>query len=132
MEFCEKHKISMDWLLCGYMQVLRRMTQEARTIPPEITETQCKQVTQLLLAISPRMPAVALGCMRELMTRGYIQWPRLKSTRYETPAPIGRGAQPATAGDSPSPVGRIGQGKLGLEKIRRPARNVVPGPAPEG
>ena len=20
MEFCEKHKISMDWLLCGYLQ----------------------------------------------------------------------------------------------------------------
>jgi hypothetical protein len=70
MEFCEKHKTSMDWLLCGHPQGLRRMTQEARTIPPEITEAQCKQVTELLLAISTRMPAVALGCMRELMTRG--------------------------------------------------------------
>jgi hypothetical protein len=55
MEFCEKHKISMDWLLCGYLQGLRRMTQEARAIPPEITEAQCKQVTQLLLAIISKL-----------------------------------------------------------------------------
>jgi hypothetical protein len=70
MAFCQKHKISMDWLLCGDLQGLRRMTQEAKAKPPEMTEAQRKEVTQLFLALSPRMQAVALGCMRELMTRG--------------------------------------------------------------
>ena len=70
MAFCEKHKISMDWLLCGDLQGLRRMTQEAKAKPPEMTKAQRKEVTQLFLALSPRMQAVALGCMRELMTRG--------------------------------------------------------------
>src|SRR5260370_41991 len=69
MAFCEKHKISLDWLLCGDLQGLRRMTQEAKAKPPEMTEAQRKEVTQLFLALSPRMQAVALGCMRELMTR---------------------------------------------------------------
>jgi hypothetical protein len=32
--FCEKHKVSMDWLLCGDLQGLQRMTQEARAEPP--------------------------------------------------------------------------------------------------
>jgi hypothetical protein len=69
--FCEKHKISMDWLLCGDLQGLHRMTQEAKATPPEMTEAQRKEVTQLFLALPPRMRAVALGCMRELMTRGF-------------------------------------------------------------
>jgi hypothetical protein len=68
--FCEKHKISLDWLLCGDLQGLQRMTQEAKATPPEMTEAQRKEVTQLFLALSPRMQTVALGCMRELMTRG--------------------------------------------------------------
>jgi hypothetical protein len=42
----------------------------------------------------------------------------------EAPAPIGHGPQPATAGDSPSPVGSAGQGKL-VKKLRRLARNAV-------
>jgi hypothetical protein len=59
MEFCEKHKVSMDWLLCGDLQGLRRMTQEAKATPPEMTETQRKEVTRLFLALSPKMQAVA-------------------------------------------------------------------------
>src|ERR1700682_2846883 len=70
MAFCEKHKISMDWLLCGDLQGLHRMTKEAKAEPPEMTEAQRKEVTQLFLALSPRMQAAALECMRELMTRG--------------------------------------------------------------
>jgi hypothetical protein len=30
--FCKKHKVSMDWLLCGDLQGLRRMTQWRRSI----------------------------------------------------------------------------------------------------
>jgi hypothetical protein len=67
---CEKHKVSLDWLLYGDLQGLRRMTQEAKAAPPEMTEALRKEVTQLFLALSPRMQTVALGCMRQLMTRG--------------------------------------------------------------
>jgi hypothetical protein len=59
MEFCEKHKVSMDWLLCGDLQGLRRMTQEAKATPPEMTETQRKEVTRLFLALFLKMQAVA-------------------------------------------------------------------------
>jgi hypothetical protein len=69
MVFCEKHKVSYDWLLCGDLQGLRRMTQEAKA-PPEMIEAQRKEVARLFLALSPRMQTVAIGCMRELMTRG--------------------------------------------------------------
>jgi hypothetical protein len=47
------------------------------------------------------------------------------STINEAPAPNSQEAQPATAGDKPSPVGMAGQGKLRLKKIRRRARNFV-------
>jgi hypothetical protein len=70
LAFCDKHKVSLDWLLCGDLQGLHRMTKEAKAEPPEMTEAQRKEVTQLFLALSPRMQTVALGCMRELMTRG--------------------------------------------------------------
>jgi hypothetical protein len=40
-----------------------------RDLSREMTEAQRKEVTQLFLALSPRMQTVALGCMRELMTR---------------------------------------------------------------
>jgi len=33
MTFCEKHKISMDWLLCGDLHSLHRMTKEANEPP---------------------------------------------------------------------------------------------------
>src|ERR1700733_2513427 len=38
MVFCEKHKVSFDWLLCGDLQGLHRMTKEAKAAPPEMTE----------------------------------------------------------------------------------------------
>jgi hypothetical protein len=69
MAFCEKHKVSYDWLLCGDLHGLRRMTQEAKATPPEMTEAQRKEVTRLFLALSPKMQAVALGCMQELIAR---------------------------------------------------------------
>ena len=69
MAFCEKHKVSYDWLLGGDLQGLRRMTQEAKATPPEMTEAQRKEVARLFLALSPKMQAVALGCMQELIAR---------------------------------------------------------------
>jgi hypothetical protein len=44
--------------------------------------------------------------------------------RHEAPAPI-QEAQPAADGGPPSPVGRVGQSKIGLKKQRRRARNTV-------
>jgi hypothetical protein len=69
LAFCNKHKVSLDWLLCGDLQGLHRMTKEAKAEPPETTEAQRKEVTRLFLALSPQKQAIALGCMRELMTR---------------------------------------------------------------
>jgi hypothetical protein len=45
------------------------MTQEAKATPPEMTEAQRKEVARLFLALSPKMQAVALGCMQELIAR---------------------------------------------------------------
>jgi hypothetical protein len=70
MAFAEKHKISLDWLLCGDLQGLHRMTKEAKAEPPKITEAQREEIARLFFALPPRMQTVALGCMRELMTRG--------------------------------------------------------------
>jgi hypothetical protein len=69
---CEKHKISMDWLLCGDPQGLHRMTKEAKAESPELTEAQRKEVTQLFLALSPRMQSVALALIRELLARRHL------------------------------------------------------------
>jgi hypothetical protein len=69
MVFCEKYKVSYDWLLSGDLRGLQRMTQEAKATPPEISAAQRKEGARLFLALSPKMQAVALGCIRELMAR---------------------------------------------------------------
>jgi hypothetical protein len=71
MVFCKKYKVSFDWLLCGDLQGLHRMTKEVKATPPEMTEAQRKEVTQLFLVLSPRMQAVAIGCIQELLARGH-------------------------------------------------------------
>src|SRR5665647_3837728 len=38
MLFCEKHKVSYDWLLCGDLRGLQRMTREAKAALPEMTK----------------------------------------------------------------------------------------------
>src|SRR5258706_11106230 len=70
--FCEKHKISLDWLLCGDLRGLHRMTQEAKATPREMPEAQRKEVMALFSALPPRMQTVALGCMQELLARGHL------------------------------------------------------------
>ena len=72
-QFCEKHKVSYDWLLAGDLGGLRRMIQEAKAAAaPEMPEAQRKEVMQLFSALSPRMQRVALGCMQELLARGHL------------------------------------------------------------
>ena len=68
--FCEKYKVSYDWLLCGDLRGLQRMAQNAFADRPEISEAERKEVVSLYCALSPRYRAAALGCLRELMTRG--------------------------------------------------------------
>jgi hypothetical protein len=72
MAFCEKHKVSADWLFCGDLRGLQRMTREAKATPREMPEAQRKEVIQLFSALPPRMQAVALGCMQTLLARGHL------------------------------------------------------------
>jgi hypothetical protein len=72
MAFCEKHQVSLDWLLYGDLRGLQRMTKEAKATPREMPEAQRKEVMQLFSALSPRMQTVALGCMQELLARGHL------------------------------------------------------------
>jgi hypothetical protein len=72
MTFCEKHKVSADWLLCGDLRGLHRMPREVKATPRGMPEAQRKEVMALFSALSPRMQAVALGHIRELMTRGHL------------------------------------------------------------
>jgi hypothetical protein len=72
MIFCEKHKVSFDWLLCGDLRGLHRMTQEAKAAPPETSEGQRKEVVSLFCALPPKMQTVALGVMQELLARGHL------------------------------------------------------------
>jgi hypothetical protein len=43
MAFAEKRKISLDWLPCGDLKGLQRMTQEAKATPPEIPEASARK-----------------------------------------------------------------------------------------
>jgi hypothetical protein len=40
--------------------------------PREMPEAQRKEVMRLFSALSPRMQAVALGCIQELLARGHL------------------------------------------------------------
>jgi hypothetical protein len=70
--FCEKHKVSSDWLLCGDLRGLHRMTQEAKAAPQKMPEALRKEVMGLFSALSSRMQTVALGCIQELLARGHL------------------------------------------------------------
>ena len=73
MLFCEEHKVSFDWLLCGDLRGLQRMTREAKAAPPlKVPEAQRKEVMALFSALSPRMQAVALGCIQHLLAKGHL------------------------------------------------------------
>jgi hypothetical protein len=72
MAFCKKHKVSSDWLLCGDLRGLHRMTQEAKAAPQEIPDALRKEVMARFSALSPRMQTAALGCMQELLAREHL------------------------------------------------------------
>ena len=68
--FCEKHKVSMDWLLCVDLKGLQRTTKEAKAAPPsEIDKARCEEVGRLFLTLTAQKQAFALDLIRELMAR---------------------------------------------------------------
>lgn len=70
MAFCEKHKISMDWLLCGDLKGLQRMTCEAKSHQVETVEAQRLEIVRLFLALPARLQAAAIAGIREIAERG--------------------------------------------------------------
>jgi hypothetical protein len=67
VDFCDKYKVSLDWLLSGDLQGLHRMTKEAKAAPPELSEAERKEVTRLFVALDPNGKEIALVCMRSLV-----------------------------------------------------------------
>jgi hypothetical protein len=64
--FCDKQRISMDWLLCGDLRGLQRMTKEEKAAQAETVEAQRKEIGRLFDAIPARDKPMALACMRQL------------------------------------------------------------------
>jgi hypothetical protein len=69
IDFCEKHKVSIDWLLCGDLKGLQRMKQEAKAEPPEIPEAQRKEIMRLFSALTPQKQVIGFALLRELLAR---------------------------------------------------------------
>jgi hypothetical protein len=69
MAFCKKHKVSFDWLLCGDLQGLQRMTCEAKAQQAETVEAQRQEIVRLFLALPARLQPTALAGIREIAER---------------------------------------------------------------
>jgi hypothetical protein len=54
--------------------------------PGEMPEAQRKEVMHLFSALSPRMQAVALGCIQELLARGTYDGLAPNGQKAESPA----------------------------------------------
>jgi hypothetical protein len=69
MAFCEKHKISFDWLLCGDLKGLQRMTEEAKGTSSGSLDGRIVQLGRSFEALPPEKQKLALLVLQELMTR---------------------------------------------------------------
>ena len=69
MAFCKKHKVSFDWLLCGDLQGLHRMTIAAKAQQAETVEAQRQEIVRLFLALPARLQPLALAGIREIAER---------------------------------------------------------------
>jgi hypothetical protein len=69
LDFCKKHKVSADWLLCGDLKGLHRMTQEAKAEPREIPEGHRQEILRLFSALTPQKQVIGFALLRELMAR---------------------------------------------------------------
>jgi hypothetical protein len=70
MAFCKKHEVSFDWLLCGDLQGLHRMTIAAKTRQAETVEAQRQEIIRLFLALPARLQPTALAGIRDIAERG--------------------------------------------------------------
>jgi hypothetical protein len=67
VDFCEKHKVSLDWLLCGDLQGLQRMAKA--TPPPELSEAHREEIMRLFSALTPQKQVMGFYLLRQLMAR---------------------------------------------------------------
>ena len=59
MAFCKKHNVSADWLLCGDLKGLQRMTNEAKATPETTRRAQEQEFRRLMLQLKPdQLPAL--------------------------------------------------------------------------
>jgi hypothetical protein len=68
-DFCEKHKVSADWLLCGDLKGLQRMTQEAKASPAADHDVQIFHLGKLFVSLPPQKQKIAIALIDELFTR---------------------------------------------------------------
>jgi hypothetical protein len=69
LPFCEKYKVSLDWLLGGELAGLHRMTQEAKAQQAETVEAQRQEIIRLFLALPAGLRSTALAGIREIAER---------------------------------------------------------------
>jgi hypothetical protein len=69
LAFCDKHKVSLDWLLCGDLKGLRRMTEEAKGTSSGSLDGRIVQLGRSFDALPPEKQKLALLVLQELMTR---------------------------------------------------------------
>lgn len=65
-EFCSKHNVSLDWLMCGDLKGLQRMTQWAKEQDGATADRQRTKITRLLLALPPAKQRLAMKLISEL------------------------------------------------------------------
>jgi hypothetical protein len=73
VDFCDKHKVSLDWLLCGDLKGLQRMTKEAKAATahaPQIREAQWREFRRLFDQLRPDWQATAVAYVRQLAGGG--------------------------------------------------------------
>ena len=70
MQFCEKHKISYDWLLCGDLQGLARMEQRRKDAQAAASHPGGAQgyFLKIFCGLDERHQELALTCIRKLAT----------------------------------------------------------------
>jgi hypothetical protein len=70
MQFCEKHKISNDWLLCGDLQGLARMEQRRKDAQAAASHPGGAQgyFLKIFCGLDERHQELALTCIRKLAT----------------------------------------------------------------
>ncbi len=66
-EFCDKHDVSLDWLMYGDLKGLQRMKQwaEEKNRAPTVQQERC-EIIQLMLALPPETQRLAFKLIREL------------------------------------------------------------------